>query len=114
MMKLNLYLLVAVSLIATPSVALAQAPVPQQPQQIQQQQSKIREIEVEAETEIKAILSPEQQSDYQRARRRGAGLLEALDRVTDLSEEQQTQINTITRQASRRILDLLPRTQRRR
>jgi len=103
-------LVVAAIILTTPSTALAQLPQP--PSQVQQQQSQINQIQAEAITEIEALLSPEQQKQYKSARRRGAGIIEGLNEVQNLSEDQQTDINKITRNTSRRILNLLPSPRR--
>jgi flagellar basal body L-ring protein FlgH len=117
MLKRNRTRLVAAAIIlATPSTALAQLPQPSRPpqpsSQVQQQQSQINQIQAEAITEIEALLSPEQQKQYKSARRRGAGIIEGLNEVQNLSEDQQTDINKITRNTSRRILNLLPSPRR--
>lgn len=119
MIKLNLYPLVAITLATTPVVALAQTPQPPSSppspaQQIQQQQARIKQIEAEAQTQIEAVLTPEQQNQYRRVRRRGAGLIQGLDTVQNLTEEQLTEINAITRKTTRRLLDLLPPARRQR
>lgn len=103
---------------ATPLVAFAQIPQgppePQSPAQaIQLQRAQIKQIEVEAQSQIEELLNPEQKDQYKWARRRGSGLVEGLDLVSNLSQDQQTKINSIVRDASRRILDLMPRPSRR-
>lgn len=117
MVKLTLAPLFAVTIAATPLVALAQ--IPQQPptprspaSDSQQQRSRIEQLKAEAEDRIEAELTPEQQRQYRTARRRGAGLVQGLDQVTNLSEEQQTEINEIIRKTSEKILDLAPPAQR--
>jgi hypothetical protein len=102
---------------ATPLVAFAQMPqappVPQSPAQaIQLQRAQVQQIEAEAQAQIEEVLNPEQKDQYKWARRRGSGLIEGLDLVSNLSQDQQTEINSIVREASRRILDLMPRTPR--
>jgi hypothetical protein len=107
-MKKNLSpLLIGIAIASlTPIVALAQFPMPQAPpQQQQQQQSPIAQIEAQAMNEILDLLTPEQQSQYKRARRRGAGIIAGLDEVEKISEDQQKEIKGIIRRASRRIMD---------
>ncbi len=109
-------LLAAAIILATPSLTLAQFPQParppQPPSQLQQQQSRINQIQAEAITQIEALLSPEQQNQYKSARRRGAGIVEGLNEVQNLSEDQRSDINEITRKTSRQILNLLPSPRR--
>jgi len=109
-------LLVAVIILATPSIALAQFPQPPRPPQppspLQQQQARINQIQAAAVAQIEALLSPEQQNQYKSARRRGAGIVEGLNEVQNLSEDQRTDINEITRKTSRQILNLLPSPRR--
>ncbi|MEP0886150.1 hypothetical protein NDI49_31945 [Trichocoleus sp. ST-U3] len=109
-------LVVAAIILATPSTALAQLPQsprpPQPPSPLQQQQARINQIQAEAITQIEALLSPEQQNQYKSARRRGAGIVEGLNEVQNLSEDQRTDINEITRKTSRQILNLLPSPRR--
>lgn len=99
--------------VTTSKVTWAQVQ-PSPAQRFQQQQLQIQQIKAQAETQIKALLTPEQLDEYKKARKKGAGMLDALDVVSNLSEEQQTKINAITRKASRAILDLLPPAQNRR
>lgn len=97
---------VVLTWIATPSTMAQVPPIPiQRPQQ--QSQSPVRQIEAEAATQIEALLSSSQQNQYRTARRRGAGLVQALDAVENISEDQQSEINKITRRTSRRIMDLV-------
>lgn len=91
--------------LATPIVAQAQFPMPQAPPPQQQQQSPVARIEAEAMNEILELLTPEQQNQYKRARRRGAGIITGIDEVENISEEQQKEIKSIIRRASRRIMD---------
>jgi len=107
MLNKNLIPLVTgIAITTSPLVALAQFPMPQAPpQQQQQQQSPIARIEAEAMNEILDLLTPEQQSQYKRARRRGAGIIAGLDEVEKISEDQQKEIKGIIRRASRRIMD---------
>lgn len=109
MLKKHLFPLVTgIAITTNPLVALAQFPMPQAPppqQQQQQQQSPVARIEAEAINEILELLTPEQQNQYKRARRKGAGLISGLDEVANISEEQQKEITRIIRRASRRIMD---------
>lgn len=99
-------LITGIAIITIPLVALAQFPMPQAPpQQQQQQQSPVARIEAEAMNDILDLLTPEQQNQYKRARRRGAGIVTGLDEVENLSEDQQKEIKGIIRRASRRIMD---------
>lgn len=113
MVKSNLIPLVAVALAVIPLAAFAQNPQAAPGlQQIQQQQSKVDQIEADAVAEIEELLTPEQLNQYKRARRRGAGMIQGLDEIQNLSDKQQSQINRIIRNTSRRILDSLPRSPR--
>lgn len=110
MLNKNLIPLVTgIAITTSPLVALAQFPMPQAPpqqqQQQQQQQSPIAQIEAQAMNDILDLLTPEQQSQYKRARRRGAGIIAGLDEVEKISEDQQKEIKGIIRRASRRIMD---------
>lgn len=108
MLKKNLLpLITGIAIITSPLLALAQFPMPQgvPPQQQQQQQSPVARIEAEAMNEILELLTPEQQNQYKRARRRGAGIITGLDEVENISEDQQKEIKSIIRRASRRIMD---------
>lgn len=105
MLKKNLIaLLTGIAISTIPSVALAQFPTPQGAPP-QQQQSPVARIEAEAMNDILDILKPEQQDQYKRARRRGAGIIAGLEEVDNISEDQQTEITRIIRRASRRIMD---------
>ena len=113
MLKPNLIPLVAVALVATPIAAFAQNPQAAPGlQPIQQQQSKVNQIEADALAEIEELLTPEQLNQYKRARRRGAGIIPGLEEIQNLSDKQQSEINRIIRNTSRRILDSLPRAPR--
>lgn len=91
--------------LATPIVAQAQFPLPQAPPPVQQEQSQITQIEADAVAEILELLTPDQQKQYKTARRRGAGIIQGLEEVQDISEKQQREINSIIRKTSRRIID---------
>jgi hypothetical protein len=105
MLKKNLLsLFTGIAIATTPFVALAQFPAPQGPPP-QQQQSPVARIEAEAINDILDILKPEQQDQYKKARRRGAGIVAGLEQVDDISKDQQKEINSIIRRASRRIMD---------
>lgn len=73
----------------------------------QRRQSQIEQIEKRAASQIEAILTPEQQAQYKSARRRGAGVIDGLDAVANLTEEQQERIHRITRRTSQRIVELV-------
>lgn len=106
MLKKNLLpLITGIAIITSPLVALAQFPQPQSAPPPQQQQSPVARIESEAMNDILDILKPEQQIQYKRARRRGAGIIAGLDDVDNISEDQQKEIKQIIRRASRRIMD---------
>jgi hypothetical protein len=106
MLKKNLLsLITGIAIITSPLVALAQFPQPQSAPPPQQQESPVARIESEAMNEILEILKPEQQTQYKRARRRGAGIIAGLEEVDNISEDQQKEIKTIIRRASRRIMD---------
>lgn len=112
MVKRNFFPLVAITLAATPIVAFAQTPglrPPQQPTPLQQRRLQVQQIESEAEAEIQKVLTGDQQTQFRRARLRGTGLLDSLDQVDNLSQDQQTKINTIVRNTSQRILNLTRR-----
>jgi hypothetical protein len=105
MLQKNLIPLVTgIAIITSPLIALAQFPAPQGPPP-QQQQSPVARIESDAMNDILDILKPEQQEQYKRARRRGAGIIAGLEQVDDISKDQQKEINSIIRRASRRIMD---------
>jgi|SRR4028118_1360225 hypothetical protein len=116
MVKLNRIALItvaAVTLAATPLVTFAQIfqppPAQQRPNQGIPRQSRISQIQAEAVTQIETLLTPEQRTQYKAARNSGQGLIQGLDAVQNLSEKQETQINSIIRKASRQILDAAPR-----
>ena len=113
MVKLKFFPLVAIILVATPTVAFAQISIPVPPRQpttpLQQRRFQVQQ----AEAEIEALLASEEQTQYKQARRRGAGILDALDQIENLSPDQKTKINTIVRTASQRILDLTRQQQSR-
>lgn len=107
MLKKNLLsLITGIAIITSPLVALAQFPQPQSAPPPQQQESPVARIESEAMNDILDILKPEQQIQYKRARRRGAGIIAGLEEVDNISEDQQKEIKTIIRRASRRIMDV--------
>jgi hypothetical protein len=117
MVKLKFFPLVAIILVATPTVAFAQISIPVPPRQpttpLQQRRFQVQQIESEAEAQIEKLLTSEQQTQYKQARRQGAGVLDALDQIENLSPDQKTKINTIVRTASQRILDLTRQQQSR-
>lgn len=106
MLKKHLISLVTgIAIITSPLATLAQQlPAPQGPPP-QQQQSPVARIESEAMNDILEILKPEQQDQYKTARRRGAGIVAGLDNVENISKDQQKEITSIIRRASRRIMD---------
>lgn len=106
MLKKNLLsIITGIAITASPLVALAQFPQPQSAPPPQQQQSPVAQIESDAMSDILEILKPEQQEQYKRAKRRGAGIVAGLEQVDNISEDQQKEITRIIRRASRRIMD---------
>lgn len=105
LLKITTVSAIAWSLTSAIASAQLQRPSPPSPSP---QQRLIRQIQTETETEIKSILSPDQQSQYQAARRRGTGMLDSLDDVENLTENQQRRVNEIVRKASRRVWNVVP------